>query len=405
MLTKPHDRGESVNDPRFAREPLLAENKPSIVDLFSGCGGFGLGAEWAGFETLVAVDKDPDLQSSYSLNFPRARAIVADVDHLDAAFWQRTLGGKRPSGVIGGPPCQGFSTIGKRAPDDIRNSLLASFFKQVSIIQPDFFVMENVAGILDSRYSEMLESSMSPIIEDYRVLEPITISAEQYGAPTKRKRVLVIGSRNGSGIYFEPSDFVPEQLPHVTVADAISDLPVLTAMSVKGQFDWCEYSCAVGDSSSYAKLMRQAPHNHLGWKTAVEKLLDNQTSGNLATEHSPAVVDRFRNTPPGKTESVSRYPRLRLSGQCPTLRAGTGADRGSYQSMRPLHPVEPRVISVREAARLQSFPDWFVFHPTKWHSFRMIGNSVPPLASKSILSKIKSRIEKTQLRNTAVAAE
>ncbi|MAN75406.1 MAG: DNA (cytosine-5-)-methyltransferase [Henriciella sp.] len=405
MLTKPHDRGESVNNPRFAQERILVEDKPSIVDLFSGCGGFGLGAEWAGFETIVAVDKDPDLQSSYSLNFPRARAVVSDVNELDDAFWRKILRGKRPAGVIGGPPCQGFSTIGKRAPDDIRNTLLASFFKQVSIIQPDFFVMENVAGILDPKFSEMLQSSMSSIIDDYRILQPITISAEKFGAPTKRKRVLVIGARNDSAIDLKPSDFVPKQTSLVTIADAISDLPSPSKQSQRGQFDWGEYTCAVEEASTYAQLMRQAPNEHLGWKEAVAKLLNNQTSGNLATEHSPAVVDRFRNTPPGKTESVSRYPRLSSNGQCPTLRAGTGADRGSYQSMRPLHPVEPRVISVREAARLQSFPDWFVFHPTKWHSFRMIGNSVPPLVSKSILSKIKTRIESKQLHHRVLAAE
>src|SRR3546814_16995927 len=92
-------------------------------------------------------------------------------------------------------------------------------------------------------------------------------------------------------------------------------------------------------------------------------------------------MDRFIETAQGKVEPVSHYPKLAWSGQCPTLRAGTGAEKGSFQAMRPIHPTQPRVITVREGARLQGFPDWFMFHPTKWHSFRMIGNSVSPIVS------------------------
>src|SRR5690606_13015912 len=102
-------------------------------------------------------------------------------------------------------------------------------------------------------------------------------------------------------------------------------------------------------------------------------------SGFLGTKHTDEVRERFRRLGPGETDSVSRCVRLNPDGLCPTLRAGTGPDRGSYQALRPVHPYSPRVITPREAARLQGFPDWFLFHPTKWHSFRQIGNSVSPL--------------------------
>ena len=116
-------------------------------------------------------------------------------------------------------------------------------------------------------------------------------------------------------------------------------------------------------------------------------------SGVSETIHSSDTIKRFAATPQGKTESVSRCPRLTWDAPCKTLRAGTGKDKGSYQSVRPIHPERPRVITVREAARLQGFPDWFLFHKTKWHSFRMIGNSVSPRLSETLLRFIASRVK------------
>ena len=113
-------------------------------------------------------------------------------------------------------------------------------------------------------------------------------------------------------------------------------------------------------------------------------------TGFFSTKHTAAVEQRFSNVEQGKVDRISKYPRLKWDGISPTLRAGTGSDRGSFQAVRPIHPDDPRVITVREAARIQGFPDWFIFHPTKWHSFRMIGNSVSPVVSTHLLSKILS---------------
>jgi len=120
---------------------------------------------------------------------------------------------------------------------------------------------------------------------------------------------------------------------------------------------------------------------------------DRLFTGHRRTVHTPAVLKRFAAVEQGGFDIVGRHPRLNWNGQCPTLRAGTGSDRGSFQSVRPIHPDDPRVITVREGARLQGFPDCFRFHPTVWHSFRMIGNSVSPIISKVIFSAIKKRIE------------
>lgn len=119
-------------------------------------------------------------------------------------------------------------------------------------------------------------------------------------------------------------------------------------------------------------------------------------------EHKADVVRRFATVMPGKMDTVGRHPRLAWDGQCPTLRAGTGADKGSRQAVRPLHPEEPRVITVREAARLQGFPDQHLFHPTIWHSFRMIGNSVSPILAEAVFRAIRDRLG---LGEMAIAAE
>ena len=119
---------------------------------------------------------------------------------------------------------------------------------------------------------------------------------------------------------------------------------------------------------------------------------DRTFTGNMKTAHTDAVVHRFSKVKPGETDKIGRHPRLLSHGLCPTLRAGTGADKGSYQSVRPIHPTENRVITVREAARLQGFPDCHLFHPTIWHSFRMVGNSVSPIVAEKILSVIAKKI-------------
>jgi DNA (cytosine-5)-methyltransferase 1 len=129
---------------------------------------------------------------------------------------------------------------------------------------------------------------------------------------------------------------------------------------------------------------------HVGDREAVERFLERrQVSACLGTVHETEVVARFRDLEPGQKDEVSKAVRLDPNGFCPTLRAGTGPDRGSYQAVRPVHYGEPRVITPREAARLQGFPDWFVFHPTKWHSFRQIGNSVSPIVAEHLLRKCR----------------
>jgi DNA (cytosine-5)-methyltransferase 1 len=159
---------------------------------------------------------------------------------------------------------------------------------------------------------------------------------------------------------------------------------------LEGDYGWSKYD-GRRKVSEYALNAKALPPKGCGWNTAIEKLEQGYVSGLMDTLHTKAVQKRYIAVKPGKSDSTSKAFKLDWEGQCPTLRAGTGSDKGSYQAVRPLHPEQGRVITVREAARLQGFPDWFVFHPTKWHSFRMIGNSVSPYLSEAILTFIKGK--------------
>jgi DNA (cytosine-5)-methyltransferase 1 len=368
----------------------------SCIDLFSGCGGFGLGAELAGYDVIAAVDLEPNLQSSYRLNFPKTQTLLADISQLDKSAWGFVLGKDKPrlDLLIGGPPCQGFSRIGLRQKDDPRNTLINHYFRHVRLLRPRVFMMENVEGLMDGCNIGVLHEALASLPSYYEIVGPLVVNAADLGAPTKRKRVIVVGYDKRDVDRIDAEAFRSLHVQHaVNVREAIADLPSpIPDKKRKADFGWDAYpSFGEEKLSNYARAQRTLPDRPIGWHVALTELSQGRVSGLLATNHSDQVMDRFIETAQGAVEPISRYPKLSWTGQCPTLRAGTGADKGSFQAMRPIHPTQPRVITVREAARLQGFPDWFVFHPTKWHSFRMIGNSVSPVVSQAILSLLRTK--------------
>jgi DNA (cytosine-5)-methyltransferase 1 len=368
-----------------------------VIDLFSGAGGFTLGAKLAGLDVVCCIDNDSDLTASHSTNFPNIRLLEEDLsefdpEHLDGEV---DLSSDSHLGLIGGPPCQGFSVIGNRDPEDGRNSLVERFFEFVRYFEPSFFVMENVPGILQGYGEEIVDREISRLDGGYSVLRPLILDASDFGLPTSRRRVFLIGYLSGRLDELTPSDFDPSSPVRTTVEDAIADLPSLESARKEDGYHWAEYDSTTEVGSDYARRARRSPPRDLSNSRIREKLNEGNgwISGFNGTNHTERVRERFAEVEPGERDSVSKCPRLDWADQCGTLRAGTGKDRGSYQSIRPIHPDEDRVITIREAARIQGFPDWFQFHETKWHSFRMIGNSVPPELACSILSTLKNKIQ------------
>jgi DNA (cytosine-5)-methyltransferase 1 len=347
------------------------------IDFFCGTGGFSRGAHDAGFDVVAAFDIDPILTSSFKKNFPSTKLFLKDIAQLTGESILADIGGGEIDLIFGGPPCQGFSSMGKRQISDPRRTLLRHFFRLVSELQPAVFVMENVQGLAFKEAKPELDAAIALVPKHYTILDPMILDASDFGAATKRKRMFVIGYDPQRCAAIDLDSINSAKSTVTTVAEALSGLS--TAQKVKSDnADADEWKIAKDVVlSSYAKSLISD---------------DRKFTGNLLTVHSDAIIDRFEALAPGKVDKIGRHYRLEWTGQCPTLRAGTGPDKGSHQAVRPVHPDENRVITVREAARLQGFPDYHLFHPTIWHSFRMIGNSVSPIIAHKILEVLKLKI-------------
>lgn len=368
------------------------------VDLFSGAGGMSLGFQQAGFEILAAVEYDPIHCATHEFNFPDCAAICRSVADIDGRYIRdhSEIGESDIDVVFGGAPCQGFSLIGKRAIDDPRNELVHHFVRLVTDLKPKFFVFENVKGLTIGDHKRFLNE----IIEEfqghgYRVERRYRVlNAAEYGVPQGRQRLFLLGASLGNPLPTYPAPthklriegtetmFPDDIWPTPTVSDALGDLPDAEDFDELFERDWV--FARFGKPSAYAEKLRCPSAREDG-----QELL----SSSLRTVHTPLSRRRFLNTPPGAIEPVSRFHKLDPHGICNTIRAGTASDRGAFTSPRPIHPSSPRCITVREAARLHSYPDWFRFHVTKWHGFRQIGNSVPPLLAQAVAAQIAAQLK------------
>ncbi|HDL7342919.1 TPA: DNA cytosine methyltransferase [Yersinia enterocolitica] len=374
----------------------------NVVDLFSGVGGLSLGATRAGFNLAAAVELDQHAIASHILNFPNSTHIHQDVSKLTAQDILNACKKDEIECLIGGPPCQGFSSIGKGLADDSRNQLYIDYFRLVKELSPLCFLAENVPGILNSKYDKVREAAFSQVKEDYILLNPIKIDASLYGAPTKRTRIFFIGFKKGFNISLKETDFLPpDEIETTLVCDALYGIPRIIKEEWQKEHEGWRRVKMDRMGYFYSRLWGHIPDG-VGDKESIERLKEEIVSGFLGTVHSEEVTNRYRALAQGSTDRVSRSQRLDPNGFCPTLRAGTGSDKGSYQAVRPIHPTQSRVITPREAARLQGFPDWFRFHATKWHSFRQIGNSVSPLVAEIMLLPLYQFCQsaKEQLSNT-----
>jgi DNA (cytosine-5)-methyltransferase 1 len=382
---------------RASNQQLLATKaRPVAVDLFAGAGGFSLGIEQAGFDVLVAVEHDPVHACTYSFNFPLTRVVVADISKISgdvireaATYAYRSHYPQAISSwdgridlVFGGPPCQGFSIMGKRSLDDERNNLVFHFYRLVTELSPSYFVMENVPGMAIGQYKSWCTQLKTQFEQAGYQVQVQILNAADFGVPQRRRRLFFLGSQH----QVTPVS-VPQPYPtFVTVKDAIADLPdveefpelLFTDEVLLSDHQLLQLQQKASD---YALLLRGESSSDFAYRRLWNPQL---LTSSMRTQHKQNSIARFAAMLPNQREPISHLRRLDLNGLSHTLRAGTGVERGSYTSPRPIHPTRSRVISVREAARLHSFPDWFRFHQTKWHGFRQVGNAVPPLLAQAI---------------------
>jgi DNA (cytosine-5)-methyltransferase 1 len=344
--------------------------------------------------------------AAHRYNFPLTEILCRDVrcvkgrDLIEAAKhgWRHHHREGEPwdgvvDALIGGPSCQGFSEIGRHDLNDERNGLLLEFVRLVIEIRPRMFCLENVPGLLHAAHKSLRDNALTKLQKaGYNVTGmEVALNAADFGVPQNRRRLLIMGSA-------ETKIEVPQPFPdsHVTVAEAFEGLPdptdyaelIETDSVLLSEADIAARAATVAQYARVLAGLSRDPSDR-SWPRLWNSLL---LTNSRTSVHTAASVARFSATPQGSAEPVSKFYRLSLDGQSRTLRAGTGRERGAFTSPRPIHPIQPRVITIREAARLHSFPDWFRFNVTNWHGHRQIGNSVPPLLARAVAEQLIAAI-------------
>ncbi|WP_421847258.1 DNA cytosine methyltransferase [Marinomonas sp.] len=348
------------------------------IDLFSGAGGMSLGARRAGIDVQQVVEADKHAAATYFANHqPKYGIFVDDI----RKFEPQKIQNRDNEGLIvfGGPPCQGFSTSNQRTRslDNEKNWLFQEFVRSVKVYRPDWFVFENVRGIIETEGGIFVDQ----IIEQFQLLG-YTVSvdllhATDFGVPQRRARFFIVGSLHGKTYTFpEASHKKP-----ITVSQAISDLPTLSNGA-----STCYLNYTSKATNRYAKSMRKGM---------------NGCSNHLVTRNGEIIIERYKQIPQGG--NWENIPDHLMENYADKSRCHTGIYRrleldkpsvviGNYRKNMLIHPTENRGLSVREAARLQSFPDEFVFKGSIGFQQQQVGNAVPPLLAKSLFRSLINQI-------------
>lgn len=332
-----------------------------IIDLFSGIGGLSLGFEQAGFEVVSAIDVWEDAIKTYNHNRTAKVGRVMSVEDFNNNVLPTLLKETKVCGVIGGPPCQGFSTVGRREIDDPRNKLYLDFFRTVQLAQPDFFVIENVKGMLTLNKGAFVKDLLYRFGEDglgYNISYQL-LNAADYGIPQNRYRVFYVGVKNGNFVFPKPSS---EKL---TAKDGISDL--------EGN-DCNHYNS--DPQNEYQRILRAGqatPINH------------------DFTNHSEQTISIISQIPDGG--NIKSLPREfweirkynKAFERMGTFKPSNTIDTGHRNYF---HYTENRIPTLRECARIQSFPDWFEVLGTRGSQYKQVGNAVPPMLAQVIATEL-----------------
>ena len=340
------------------------------IEIFSGAGGMSVGATMAGVKIKLAVELDTYAAHTYSFNHPNTITLQQDIRKFRSIPFKT----KERTILFGGPPCQGFSLSNQRTRNlaNENNWLFQEYIRVAKLWRPDWVVLENVSGLLLTENGYFLELIIKKIRSlGYHVTYQL-LDASTFGVPQKRQRLFIIGSLDHSGFTFpKPKN------NSISVHEAISDLPKLENGSLEHELPYKKTPI-----SSFSKRLR-----------GTQKSVTN----NYVTKNSAIVIERYKHIPQGGNwQSIPSkllknykdytrchggiYHRLNLHEPSVVI--------GNYRKNMLIHPTQDRGLSVREAARLQSFPDWFQFKGYLTHQQQQVGNAVPPMLAKAVFDKI-----------------
>ncbi|HCD7565049.1 TPA: DNA cytosine methyltransferase [Pseudomonas aeruginosa] len=347
------------------------------IDLFCGAGGMSIGAEMSGVDVRFAVEADPHAARTFRENHPGTTLLEQNIKNIKAQEHLRFERGPSPVVIFGGPPCQGFSTSNQknRNSDNPNNWLFKEYLRLVQEVMPDWVVFENVKGLIETESGYFLDEVLKGFESKGYTTSHFTLNSADFGVPQRRNRLFIIGSLHGTAV----SQPTPTTLKHVTVREAIHDLPDLN----NGDTRDLDYYPRPADSS-YARKIR-------GKKA--------RCWNNIVTNNAKHIIERYSHIPQGG--NWEDIPSSLMGNYKDSSRCHTGIYRrlkenepsvviGNFRKNMLIHPWQDRGLSVREAARLQSFPDSFRFFGSIGFQQQQVGNAVPPLLAKAIFDLIMS---------------
>ncbi|PCJ26591.1 MAG: hypothetical protein COA97_05825 [Flavobacteriales bacterium] len=396
----------------------------NFIDLFCGAGGFAKGFEMSGkFKCIGGIDNKKAAVETHKLNFKDSISITEDIRKVEPREFEKLLNGKKVDIIIGGPPCPTFSTIGHAKiqsvnkdkgsciADDPRNVLFMDFLKYVGYFEPKMFVMENVPQFLTKYKGETFNEVKKIIQHDlpqYTIVEEVKIlNSVNYGVPQNRRRMILVGYlkdysfsypkithwHEGSRFNINPHSDKIEATnlkSHTSVKSAITDLPKITD---NWRIDECEYS-KHKNLDAYQKLMRKNTNGVVKNNICrmsndrAKKVFAHMKQGDIYMD----LPKEIRQILPFREDIFKdRLKRLVLKNPSWTILAHIGMDGYMY-----IHPTELRTLSVREAARIQSFPDDFVFVGNQQETYMQVGNAVPPIMAKSIAESVYEGLQNSK---------
>ena len=347
------------------------KNKLKVLDLFSGCGGLSYGFVRAGFDVVAGIDNWRDSLITFERNHPGSKGILMDLGNFDPENLKKITG--KIDVVVGGPPCQGFSISGKRNPDDPRNGLYASFVKTVKQLQPKAFVLENVPNLVAMSGGKIKDKILKDFSSlGYEVKYKVMLASD-YGVPQNRRRVVFVGTLDHDSFIFpKPTFFDLES--KATAGEAISDLP----------------EGSVEDGTENKK--KPASDYQAKMRKNTNKIFNHEI-----TNHDQKTIDIIALVPDGgnykdlpdhlKNTRRVNIAWTRYSSNKPSFTIDTGHRHHFHYKLN-------RIPTVRESARLQSFPDDFVFMGSKTSQYKQVGNAVPPLMAEQIAKALAKALSK-----------
>ena len=359
-------------DPIYVPGKDVSGNKPTVVELFCGLGGFSQGFIQAGFELALGADIHAPSIESYRFNHTKTATILGDLKKVSGVKLKNSLGGLNPTVMLAGVPCQGFSLSNRKRHDgDARNQLFQDFLRLAKVQKPRAIVIENVSGMRSAAGGDVVRNISKAIASELGLdVHVLFLNAAHFGVPQTRERLFFIGLPRGSKwVAPKPTHGPLGKLDFVTVKDAIYDLPPLRAGQIKERY-------SESPTSSLAKKLRSNQ----------KELLNHE-----APNHPEATVKRIASTKPGEPLYASFRQRIRLSWDQPSPTQVSGGIRAQFQFG---HPSQARGLTIRERCRIQTFPDHIWVSGGLVQARVQTGNAVPPILAEHIAKSILKSLGK-----------